>query len=482
MAKKKTVGVSMLGCGTVGLPLFRMLSEAGMGFQVRTVVVGNPGQSKYDALRGISGLKLLSSQDFDASNGRAIFEDPGTDVVVEVMGGSKNTEGNDPYEKTRDRLLAAIRAKKHVVTANKTVISFWGPEMFDTAAAAKVNVFYEAAVGGSIPIIRLLRSYWRKQRIRKVMGILNGTCNYILSRMPHFRDADAPMPDAQRLGRVVYRRNYPMEKNGAMLWALDHARVEGLAEADPSFDLDGHDAAQKLALLASLAFHTFIPPVESNIPRSSIRSVTLEDLDLADGLGFVIKPLAVAQREGDSVELRVHPCLLPKKHPLASVSEAYNAIYVESEPREGCQGFGEQLYYGKGAGGDATATALFSDLIEASFRIQHGIVENPDYHRSSNRLKLLPGDEQASPGYIKSASRDVPGIFMHKTRILYGDQESERINIHQIYNLHQFRRNDLVPDVITIWPTRYRFVRQALRRFVEAGVSAEEPVFLRIER
>ena len=478
----KPIGISMLGCGTVGLPLFRMLSGAGDTCCFRTIVVGNPDQPKYDELRLVEGLNLISSAEYDESGGAEILQDGETDIVVEVIGGSAYDDSVDPYEKTRDRLLNAIQAGKHIVTANKTVIAFWGPECFEAADKAGVNIAFEAAVAGSIPIIRLLRTHWKGQGIRKIAGILNGTCNYILTRMPEFRDAHAPMPDSEKLGREVRRAHYDSYQNGGMQWALDHAQVEGLAEAEPSFDVDGHDAAQKLAILASLAFDTFIEPSEKNIPRSSILPLTLDDMKLTEGLGFVIKPLAVAQKEEDSIELRVHPCLIPARHPLASVSGAFNGVYLESVQTEGQpEGFGEQLYYGKGAGGDATATALFSDVLEVARRIQDGMVDNPTYYRSDKNLEIISGEDQEAPGYIKSTSRDVPGVFMNKTRILYGEEESERINIHQIYNLHEYRSQGLVPDVITIWPTPYRNVQRALKRFVKEGVAEEEPLFLRIE-
>jgi homoserine dehydrogenase len=482
---KEKIGISMLGCGTVGLPLFRMLSVPGLGIEVRKVLAINPENPMYDDVRKVAGTQLIDGNQFDATQGRIITEDLGTDIVIEVIGGSINKEGKNPYEKTRDTLLTVLRGGKHVITANKTVISYWGPELFDAADQAGVNILFEAAVAGSIPIIRLLRSYWRHQPIRKIAGILNGTSNFVLSRMSGFRDPNAPMPFLKAKNRVAQRSDYLSEKNGAMLWALDHARAAGLAEANPSFDVDGHDAAQKLSILASLAFNVRIAPIEDNIPRSSILPVTLEDIELADKLGFVIKPMAVAERHGDSVNLRVHPCLLSKSHPLANVSGAYNAIYLESDTIEGpagrATGFGKHLYYGQGAGGDPTATALFSDVIEMTQRIKARIVDNPSYHRSDKRLSILPGQEQVSPGYIKSVSKDVPGVFMRKTQILYGDGDTDRINIHQIYNLHEFTRGDLVPDVITIMPTKYRNVERALKRLVDEGVAEEPPLFLRIE-
>jgi len=482
---KDTIGVSMLGCGTVGLPLFRMLSAPGLGLKVRKVLVIGPEDPMYDDVRNADGPELVDGNEFDATDGRVITEDPDTDVVVEVIGGSINKQGKDPYEKTRDTLLTVLQSGKHVVTANKTVISHYGPELFDAADDAGVNVSFEAAVAGSIPVIRLLRSHWRHQRIRKIAGILNGTCNYVLSRMSEFRDPAAPMPYLKKEERTAARSDYSAEDNAGMLWALDHAREAGLAEANPSFDVDGHDAAQKLSILASIAFDTYIAPSEANIPRSSILPVTLEDIELADKLGFVVKPMAVADRSGDSVELRVHPCLLPKAHPLANVSGAYNAVFLESDtvesPAGTSEGFGKHLYYGQGAGGDPTATALFSDIVETAQRMRAGIVDNPTYHRSGKQIQVVPGDEQVSSGYIKSTSRDVPGVFMRKTQILYGDEDTDRINIDQIYNLHEFARGEMVPDVITIWPTKYANVQRALKRLVDEGVTEEQPLFLRIE-
>jgi homoserine dehydrogenase len=267
-----------------------------------------------------------------------------------------------------------------------------------------------------------------------------------------------------------------------MQWALENAQAAGLAEADPSFDVDGHDAAQKLSILASIAFDTAVEPTEENIPRSSILPITLEDLELVQKLGFVIKPLAVAEKKGDDIELRVHPCLVKQDHPLANVSGAYNAIYVESEPIEGVtEGFASQLYYGQGAGGEATATALFSDVMDIQQRIQNGVVNNPSYYCSDKQFNIVPCDDQVSSGYLKSVSKDEPGVFMRKTVILYGESESDRIDIHQIYNLHELRYGDLVPDVITIGPTRFGSVRRALGRFKDEGVSVEGPLFLRIE-
>jgi homoserine dehydrogenase len=438
------------------------------GFDIRCVVVGNPNQSKYDELRAADGLRLISSTEYDEENGQPIAGDSETDIVVEVIGGSDGSDG-DPFEKTRERLLQVIRAGKHVVTANKTVLSSWGTEVFAAADDAGVNVGFEASVAGSIPIIRLLREHWRGQPIRKIAGIMNGTCNYILSEMPGFSQSGSPSPDSE-------------ESNPAMQWALEKAQAAGLAEADPSFDVDGHDAAQKLSILASIVFDTAVEPTEENIPRSSILPISLEDLELVEKLGFVIKPLAVAEKKGDDIELRVHPCLVKQDHPLANVSGAYNAIYVESEPIEDVtEGFVSQLYYGQGAGGEATATALFSDVMDIQQRIRNGVVDNPSYYCSDKQFNLVSCDDQVSSGYLKSISKDEPGIFMRKTVILYGESEIDRINIQQIYNLHELRNGELVPDVITIGPTPFGTVRRALARFKDEGVSVEEPLFLRIE-
>ncbi len=323
--------VGLLGLGTVGTGVAQILSDAvGRSPLLQQLTLHKVGVRNLDKPRSIDLPQECFTTDLDS-----IVSDPDIDVVVEVIGG---------LEPARTHILKAIANGKHIVTANKAVIARHGAEIFDAAQAAGVYVLIEAAVGGGIPIIQPLKNSLGGDRLNAITGIVNGTTNYILTRMAQEgADFEDVLADAQRLG---------------------------YAEADPTADVDGFDAADKLSILASLAFGGRVKV--DDVHCEGIRSISAVDIRYAKKLGFVIKLLAIAQRlEDDQLSLRVHPTLLPTEHPLARVDGVYNAIFVEGEP------IGQVMFFGPGAGEGPTASAVVSDLLNvAAFSVSSGTGES----------------------------------------------------------------------------------------------------------
>ena len=314
------VRVALLGCGTVGTQVVRLLTEQADDLTAR---VGAPVE-----LAGIAVRRPNKHPDIPAelvTTDAEVLVAADVDVVVEVIGG---------IEPARTLLLAALGAGKSVVTANKALLAEHGAELFEAADASGADLYFEAAVAGAIPLLRPLRESLVGDRITRVTGIVNGTTNYILSAM-----------DATGAG---YRET------------LDEASRLGYAEADPSADVDGFDAASKAAILASLAFHSRV--TAGDVYREGIAAVSAADIAAAKLLGRTVKLLAICERvtEADgseSVAVRVHPAMIPLAHPLASVGDAFNAVFVEADAA------GQLMFYGRGAGGAPTASAVLGDLV-----------------------------------------------------------------------------------------------------------------------
>lgn len=307
---------------------------------------------------------------------QSIVTDPNVDIVVEVIGG---------LEPARSLMLEAIRHGKHVVTANKAAIARFGPELFDAAKEAGVYLMLEAAVGGGIPIIQPLKQSLGGDRLNGITGIINGTTNYILSRMTaEGADFGDVLADAQRLG---------------------------YAEADPTADVDGLDAADKIAILASLAFGGRIK--REAVHTEGIRNITATDITYADKLGFAIKLLAIARRQGPAVSLRVHPTLVPHSHPLARVDGAFNAIFVEGQP------IGQVMFFGPGAGSGPTASAVVSDVLNVAAAMQAmgdrpTPVINPMLACShSDFCPIASLDDLETRFYVRFLTSDRPGTIGH---------------------------------------------------------------------
>ena len=303
----------------------------------------------------------------------SIVTNPDIDIIIEVIGG---------LEPARTLILQAIDSGKHVVTANKAVISRYGEEIYEAANAKGVYVMVEAAVGGGIPIITPLKQALSVNRIRAVLGIINGTTNYILTRMQNEGgDFEPILTDAQALG---------------------------YAEADPTADVDGLDAADKIAILAALAFGGRID--REKIYCEGIRNVSAADITYAENLGFVIKLLAIAklpdEANTNSIQARVHPTLVPIDHPLASVNNVNNAVLVEGDP------IGQVMFYGPGAGEGPTASAVVSDLLSIAATLATGQTPNPLLSCShSHRLDIIPNNEVVTRLYVRLLVKDSSGVI-----------------------------------------------------------------------
>jgi homoserine dehydrogenase len=366
MIEYRNLRVAVLGGGSVGAQVATLLLEhgdelaarAGAGLELIGVAVRD-----LDAVRSADIPKHLLTTDAES----LIL---GADIVVELIGG---------LEPARTLILQALQSGADVITANKAVMATHGPELFDLAQQVGAQLYYEAAVGGAIPIIRPLRDSLAGDRVRRILGIVNGTTNYILDRMDQNGDGfEEALADAQRLG---------------------------YAEADPTADVEGYDAAQKAAILASLAFHTTVP-VDA-VHREGITSITPELVDQARRGGFVVKLLAVCERvSSDGVEgvsVRVHPALVPLSHPLAAVHGANNAVFIEADAA------GNLMFYGAGAGGVETASAVLGDLVSAARRHVAG---GPGVAESTHAdLAVLPLSAVRTRYQVTLAVADQPGVL-----------------------------------------------------------------------
>lgn len=365
------IGIGLLGLGTVGTGTAEiLLTPQGRHPLLREVHLKKVGVRSLDKPR-----KLDLPEDCLTTDLQAIINDPEIQIVVELLGG---------LEPARTLILEAITNGKHIVTANKAVIAKFGEEIYTAANKAGVYVMLEAAVGGGIPIIKPLKQSLGVNRLTRVIGIINGTTNYILTQMTqHGADFAEVLAEAQALG---------------------------YAEADPSADVDGGDAADKIAILASLAFGGRIN--REKVYCEGIRSISAADISFATKLGFVIKLLAIAERpdlEEDALQLRVHPTLVPAEHPLASVNGVFNAILVEGEP------LGQVMFYGPGAGAGATASAVASDIVHVV-----GLLHSDQVIQKLNPLlgcthehysSILPIDTLKTRFYARFLSRDLPGVI-----------------------------------------------------------------------
>ncbi|MGH3442168.1 MAG: homoserine dehydrogenase [Nitriliruptorales bacterium] len=360
----RTIRVGLLGCGVVGAGVVRILHDRADDIAART---GARVEVVRVAVRDLTrdrGLPI-PSEAFTADPLEVVDADD-VDIVVEVMGGR---------EPTSELVRRALKQRRPVVTANKDLVAREGPELFDIAEEAGVELQYEAAVAGAIPIIKPLKESLAGDRIRRVVGILNGTTNFILTRMTEDgQDYATALAAAQRLG---------------------------YAEADPTADVSGQDAASKCAILASLAFDTKV--VADDVYCEGIERLTAKDIEVAARLGYVVKLLAVASEVDEAVAVRVHPAFVPRQHPLAAVRDSFNAIFVQADAA------GELMFYGRGAGSEPTGSAVVGDIIHVA---RHLLQESRGPRESSHREKRLRAVEELSTQYCLVLDvEDRPGVL-----------------------------------------------------------------------
>jgi homoserine dehydrogenase len=356
--------VALLGCGVVGSQVYRLLTEQSADLQARAgaplEVVGVAVQEPDRARHVPVAPELLTT------DGESLVTRPDVDIVIELIGG---------IEPARTLLLAALRAGKSVVTANKALVAADRAVLHRTAQDAGADLYYEAAVAGAIPLLRALRESLAGDEVRRVLGIVNGTTNFILDRMDRTgADFSAALAEAQSLG---------------------------YAEADPTADVAGFDAAAKAAILASIAFHTEV--TADDVYREGILSVTAADIASARSLGCVVKLLAICERCNGGITARVHPAMIPREHPLAAVHDAYNAVFVEAESA------GRLMFYGAGAGGQPTASAVLGDTVAIARNMLAGL-RGPDSSTYAE-LPLVPIGDAVTRYYVQLDVADRPGVL-----------------------------------------------------------------------
>jgi homoserine dehydrogenase len=376
----KALRVGLLGIGTVGAGTFEVLARnqseitrrLGREIQITKVADLNLARAK----------EIVKGRAEVVGDAKLVIEDPNIDVVIELIGG---------YGIAKTMVLQAIAHGKHVVTANKALLAVHGNEIFAAATAKGVIVAFEAAVAGGIPIIKAIREGLTANRIEWLAGIINGTTNFILSEM---RDKGSSFADV-----------------------LKEAQALGYAEADPTFDIEGIDAAHKATILASLAFGVPLSFEQAYI--EGITKLDSEDIKYAEQLGYRIKLLGIARRRLNGIELRVHPTLIPSKRLIANVEGAMNAIWVKGDA------VGHTMYYGKGAGAEPTASAVVADLVDVARASAHSIAGQAPQVPSlafqadaMGELKILPIDEVESAYYLRIRVADQAGVIADITRIL----------------------------------------------------------------
>ena len=438
----RQVRLAIIGGGTVGGGVVQALqrngalmsSRLGVELQVARVVVRDLRKA-----RPVKISKKLLTTDW-----QSVVADPQIDLVAELIGGTTTA---------REVVLAALKLGKPVVTANKALLSAHGEELFATAQQHGTNLYYEASVAGGIPIIKVVREALIGNRITRLYGIVNGTCNYILTRMKlEGADFADVLADAQRLG---------------------------YAETPPDLDVDGHDAAHKTGILASLAHGFWVNPKQ--IYTEGIRGITKLDISFAEKLGYTIKLLGIVKKskvQGPRskvgcapIQVSVYPTLVPNAHVLASVNQVFNAILVRGDI------VGDTLYYGRGAGQDATASAVLSDLADAALDLKLGTKSRiPPFVPHEREGAVLSMDEVVSRYYVRLNVADQPGT-MAKVATILGDA---KIGISSVIQ-PEGHEGEVVPLILMIHDATNAVMKKALAKIAKLAVVRGTPVMIRVE-
>ena len=430
----KEIKIALLGLGTVGAGVVKVLGTHGAEMQERAgcrLVLCRIADA--DLTRPREGLDLTRLPLVGDAN--QVLNDPEVQIVIELVGG---------LEPARTFILKALGSGKHVVTANKALLAHHGAEIFAEARRNRVMIGFEAAVAGGIPLIRAVKEGLPANRILSAFGIVNGTCNYILSKMTD---------EGRDFSEV-----------------LKEAQAKGYAEADPSLDIEGLDSAHKLQILASLAFRTTVDL--KDIFTEGITGVSREDVVNASELGYRIKLLAIAKAAHGALEARVHPTMIPAGSPMAAVSGVFNAVFITGD------NVGNLMFYGRGAGQLPTASAVWSDTLDIARRVAHGLpaldVDLPSV--SGTPLPLRPMDEIRSAYYLRVMAMDRPGVLAQVAGIL-GQHDISLASVLQKDRAH----GEAVPVVMMTHDARERDMRAALAGIDKLPVVASRTAMIRVE-
>lgn len=433
MTTKKSINVGLIGFGTVGTGTVRILRENADTIRRRLgapVVLKRIADLDIKKDRGVSlsGVHLTT-------NAKEVFDDPDIDIVVELIGG---------YKPAREFILDAIRNKKHVVTANKALLAVHGEEIYSAAEKAGVTLGFEASVAGGIPILRALRNGLAANDIESIYGIVNGTCNYILTLMTG---------EGRKFDDV-----------------LKEAQAKGYAEADPTFDIEGIDSAHKLAILTMLAFGT--PVKFDDIYTEGISKITPLDIDFARDLGYKIKLLAITKMADGEIEARVHPTMLPESYPIATVDGVFNALSVVGDA------VGSTMFYGRGAGDMPTGSAVVSDIMDIGRDILAGCAHRSPVTAFKERanLKIRKMENITSSYYLRFSALDKPGVMSRITGVL----GKNNISISSMIQKGR-KATEAVPVVMMTHEAVERDVRKALGEIDNMDCVAGPTMVIRVE-
>ena len=445
MKKANRVNIGMIGGGTVGSGVFHALQKnaalmaSRLGVKVSIVKVA---VKAFDEPRPYAIPPSVMTLDW-----QEVVNDPDVHIVIELVGGTTIA---------KTMVLAALKLGKPVITANKALLAAHGPELFAAASKHNTNLYYEASVAGGIPIIKVVRESLVGNQFERIYGIVNGTCNYILTRMKRegadFADV---LKDAQRLG---------------------------YAEAEPSLDVDGHDAAHKIGILASLAHGFWVS--QTDIHVEGIRAITKLDIQFATQLGYTIKLLGIVKKvaasaggrkakaaNGSQVQVSVYPTLVPDGHVLASVSDVFNAIFVRGDV------VGDTLYYGRGAGKDATASAVLSDVADAALDLHHSSESRvPPFVPHERHGAVQPIEDSVARYYVRLSVVDEPGVIAQVSAIL----GRAKISIASLIQ-PEGHEGDVVPLIVMMHAAPYSAMSRALRAIGQLPAVKAPPMMIRVE-
>ena len=423
------VKIAILGFGNVGTGVWKILQEnkkeimkrSNYDIEVAKILVKNINKKR----------DILISKDILTDNIDDIIKDESIKIVVELIGGRNQA---------KEYMIMAMKAKKHIVTANKLVIANWSEELFKIAEEENVLFYYEASVAGGIPIIREINESLTANRIEQIIGIINGTTNYILSKMT--------------IDGISFDE------------ALKEAQEKGYAEADPTSDVDGYDAVYKLAIMSSLSFGTKVD--QTCIYREGIRNISTTDIEYAKKFGYIIKLLAIAKEKNNKLELRVHPTLVPSSHPMANVNDAFNAILIKGNA------VGELMLYGRGAGDLPTGSAVVGDIISI---LRNNVKPSDvrDLYDKADFKEVKKSEENESEFYIRLNVKDKAGV-LGDTAAIFGKNNVSIISITQ-----DVKQEDDVPLAFITHKSVEKNIRNSLEKIKQLENVNKIESIIRIE-